>query len=170
MSVSWKDIEGYEGRYQVSDTGLVRSLLHGEPRVLKNTKTHQGYQRVGLAYGRSKQKKALVHRLVAKAFIPNRQTKPYVNHINGNKKNNQVSNLEWCTQSENVQHSYDTGLQVFVRGNEHFNSKLTENKVREIRKLWDTGLYLQKEIGIKFGVNQQTISRAIRGDCWGHVA
>lgn len=113
----WKDIEGYEGLYQVSDTGEVRGLDRKttgnrhrtiKGTVLKKGKTTTGYWLVVLSKdGKSKTHK--VHRLVAKAFIENPLGKPNVNHIDNNPLNNNVSNLEWCTQSENVAHAYRIG-------------------------------------------------------------
>jgi len=167
--VSWKDIKGFEGRYQVSDDGQVRSLIGESPIILKQTISKVGYARVGLFLRDSYQKKKAVHRLVAQAFIPNPQNKPQVNHKNGVKLDNCVTNLEWNTSSENIKHSFATGLNVFVRGEKHFNAKLTEEKIKEIREIWSTGKYRQKDIGIKFGVSQATIDRVIRGVCWGHI-
>lgn len=113
----WKDIKGYEGLYQVSDNGEVRSLdrhctgsrnrlLKG--RTLKQTKTTTGYSKVELCKdGHAISKK--VHRLVAIAFIQNPNNLPCVNHIDNNPSNNNASNLEWCTQAENVLHAVSIG-------------------------------------------------------------
>lgn len=116
----WKDIEGYEGLYQVSTCGNIKSLAkprkNGNGRsyiqkekLLKQTFTSTGYKKVEL-YKDGKRKGFKVHRLVAIAFIPNPDNKPEVNHIDGNKINNNIDNLEWVTSSENSIHAYETGL------------------------------------------------------------
>ena len=113
MEEEWKDIEGYEGLYQVSNFGNVKSLnyLHTkQPKLLSIKASNKGYVRVGLNK-KGLRKTKQVHILVAKAFIPNPENKPEVNHKDGNKSNNRVDNLEWNTHSENIQHSWDNGLQ-----------------------------------------------------------
>ena len=97
----WKDIFGYEGMYQVSDLGRVRSKKYGYWRVMRFGKNHKGYLHIGLCRN-GKQKKFYVHRLVAQAFIPNDdESKTQINHINEDKTENKVSNLEWCTAQYN---------------------------------------------------------------------
>lgn len=113
----WKDIVGKEGEYKVSNLGNVKSLermVKGKigtrlchERILKKIKGKRGYYVVGLD---RKSSPKTIHRLVAIAFIPNPENKPCVNHIDGNKLNNDVSNLEWCTYSENNIHGLRTGL------------------------------------------------------------
>lgn len=106
----WKDIEGYEGLYQVSNLGNVRALKFYHSRnnvhLLKPTVNKYGYCVVCL-HKDKKVKQYRVHRLVAIAFLPNPDNLPYVNHIDCDKTNNSLTNLEWCTQSENVKHGYD---------------------------------------------------------------
>jgi|SRR5699024_7462761 len=117
----WKDVVGYEGIYEVSNTGLVRthknktthSVLHGErkwqQRILKN-KTPNGRD-VRVTLWKNKEPKSfLVHRLVAEAFLPKIEGKESINHIDGNPKNNNVNNLEWCDHKENNNHAFDNGL------------------------------------------------------------
>lgn len=99
MNEIWKDIEEYEGIYQVSNLGRVKRVTSG--RILKEFKITKGYLLVSL-YKNGSQSKKLIHRLVAQAFIPNPDDKPQVNHINEDKTNNLVSNLEWTTAKENV--------------------------------------------------------------------
>lgn len=98
----WKDIEGYKGLYQVSSWGRVRSFYRGG-RVLKCRKNRDGYLLVTLCEN-GNVKDYSIHRLVTQAFIPNPQNKSEVNHIDENKENNRVENLEWCTRKENVNH------------------------------------------------------------------
>lgn len=116
--MNWKDIVGYEGYYQVSDTGEVRSLImwdgahycrRKEPFLLSKANSSTGYYNVGLCKN-NKRSCRKVHRLVAEAFIPNEEGKPQVNHKDGNKRNNNVENLEWVTSRENLVHALDTGL------------------------------------------------------------
>lgn len=107
MKEIWKDIEGYEGLYQVSNLGRVKSLK--SKRFLKLSVNEKGYLRCHLSKcGGSKHWR--VHRLVAQAFISNQDNKPEINHIDGDKSNNCVTNLEWVTSSENHIHSYVVGL------------------------------------------------------------
>lgn len=103
MTERWKDIPGYEGFYQVSDLGRVRRTKSG--RVLKPHYNGHGYIQALLSK-RGERKHKAVHRLVASAFIPNPEGKPQINHKNGVKSDNTVSNLEWCTASENLTHRH----------------------------------------------------------------
>lgn len=121
MQEIWKDVIGYEGLYQVSNTGKIKSLSrliksgpNGRTRKLpeqymKLPNTKFGYVCVPLRNGK-KQKRIFVHRLVADAFIPNLDNKPCVNHIDCNTKNNCAANLEWCTHKENTNHAMQNHL------------------------------------------------------------
>lgn len=104
MGVEFRQIPGHPD-YYVSNTGLIKSRKWGKVRLLKPKLDASGYNRVGL-YTDGKFKNMLVHRVVAQVFISN-DGKRQVNHIDGDKSNNHVINLEWCTISENVRHSYD---------------------------------------------------------------
>lgn len=101
MEEIWKDIKEYEGLYQVSNLGRVKRVTTG--RILKGRKNKAGYLLVGLCKSSVSSTKTL-HRLVAQAFIPNPENKPEVNHIDENKTNNMVFNLEWMTTKENINH------------------------------------------------------------------
>ena len=143
MKEVFKDIEGFEGKYQVSNKGNVKSLNYlgtKRPKNLKPTRHHLGYMIVKLG----KNNWSMVHTLVAKAFIPNIEGKKYVNHIDGNKANNNVTNLEWVTSKENMNHAIRTGLRD-PRKNNHpkgaavVNSKavIQYSKDGEFIKKWD---------------------------------
>lgn len=122
MEEIWKDIIGYEGFYKVSNLGnvknLERSIKNGvnssfilKERILKQVKNKIGYIGVGL-HKKGVRKQAMIHRLVGIHFIPNTENKPQINHKDGNKTNNSIENLEWCTHSENAYHAFKTGLRV----------------------------------------------------------
>lgn len=112
MEEIWKDVVGFEGKYKVSNRGNLISNARGTGwKPLKPTRHHSGYMLVRLASNRT-YKNLNVHRIVADAFIPNPEGKKTVNHIDGNKSNNTVENLEWATQKENINHAIDTGLNL----------------------------------------------------------
>jgi hypothetical protein len=121
----WKDIPEYEGLYQVSNFGEVKSLSKprnvfnscyiAKERILKPALNDKGYKVVVLTKNK-KHKTFRVHRLVALAFINNYESKPQVNHIDGNKLNNNIENLEWCTNGENEKHAYKLGLKKINEG------------------------------------------------------
>lgn len=117
----WKDIEGYEGLYEVSNLGRVRNVKSG--RILKQyVHERNGYLQVSL-YKEGKQKKMRTHRAVAMAFIENDNPleKDQVNHIDCNKTNNCVDNLEWCSCQDNIRHAYDNNLHT------------KKNKIRRVK-------------------------------------
>lgn len=130
---NYVDIIGFEGKFQISDLGNVKRLSYKAKNkngyvtlteiIKKNSLNWNGYYFTRL--GRNNP--LLVHRLVAIAFIPNPQNKSCVNHIDGNKLNNYVNNLEWCTKAENNQHAYDVGLKkgywTKKSGDKHHSSK-----------------------------------------------
>lgn len=100
----WKDIDGYNGIYQVSTWGRVRSVRNGEIRILSPYRNSKGYLKIGLRRN-GKTDKHRINRLVAKAFIPNPYDLPQVNHKDGNKENNSYTNLEWTTNEMNRKHA-----------------------------------------------------------------
>lgn len=108
MEEEWRPVKGYEGLYEVSNMGRIKSLHYGEERVLKEVDDSHGYKFVNLS--KQARKTKLVHRLVAEAFIPNPMNLPVVNHLDGDKHNNCISNLEWCTSKENTNHAIKSGL------------------------------------------------------------
>lgn len=119
MQEIWKDIKDYEGIYQVSNLGRVRSLTRKvktfngfritKGQLLKPLKTNRNYFRVDLKQNQKNKYKS-IHRLVAETFIPNPNNYPIINHIDGDTSNNKADNLEWCTQSHNIKEAYRVGL------------------------------------------------------------
>jgi NUMOD4 motif/HNH endonuclease len=137
----WVSIPGYERYYQVSDAGNIRSLsrfikakdgrnrrIRG--RVLKFKVNHCGYLTVCLCRG-GKKEYPYIHRLVAEAFIPNPNNLPQVNHITGNKTDNAMSNLEWVTHQQNVQHAYAIGLSNNQGGNHTYAVGVVDNTLEQ---------------------------------------
>lgn len=128
MQEIWKDIKGYEGLYQVSNLGRVKSLPHGRTKgCILRPWNNKGYQVVGLWEGTpSKMRKLSVHRLVAEAFISNPENKPCINHIDGIRNNNNITNLEWVTYSENNNHAIKFGLRKVFPGAKHKCKKIEQ--------------------------------------------
>lgn len=106
----WKDIKGFEGKYQVSNLGNIKHLLkHGKSKILNPSTEKHGYKVVVL-YNKGTVRTFKVHRIVAETFIEKPLNKEQINHIDGNKTNNRVDNLEWCTAKENMNHAFKNGL------------------------------------------------------------
>ena len=147
----WKDIDGYDGKYQVSNYGNVRSFSkwkNGELLTPGISKT--GYYFVNLVrFGRKKIDCHRVHRLVAKAFLENPQELPEVNHIDGNKLNNNISNLEWCSRKANIQHAFDIGLIPRRVGKKNYLSKavIQKSKNGDFIKEWDSVADIHRCLG-----------------------
>lgn len=134
----WKDIKGFEGMYQISNLGRVKTLNYkntGEERIRANSLTRDGYIKVRLLH-KGKDKTARVHRLVAEAFIPNKENKDTVNHIDGDKTNNNVNNLEWADRKQQMLHAYKLGLKKPEDGIKNGNSRLSKEQILEIRKIY----------------------------------
>lgn len=158
----WKPIKDYENYYEVSNYGNVRNIKTGY--IMKKRHTFDGYVKVTLTVN-YKAKDYRVHRLVAETFIPNEQNKETVNHIDGNKDNNNVNNLEWSDRHEQLEHAYRLGLKKPLRGCNNAISKLTEEQVRYIRANYKphSKEFGTVALGKMFGVNNSTIGDIIRG-------
>jgi hypothetical protein len=172
----WKDIEGYEGLYQVSNLGRVISLERKEKsgklfrkrnqKILKLESDKRGYQRI-LLYKNNVTKKYLVHRLVCLSFLKNHENKKQINHINGVKYDNRLENLEWCNQSENQIHAYKKGLQKPIIGEDCVYSKINECIAIKIKYSYKD-LYL-KDIAKKYNIALSTICDIRKGRTWKHI-
>ena len=144
--------------YAVSDLGNIKNIITG--KVLKPFENGLGYKKVFL-YNKPNRIQMYVHRLVALCFIDNSLNHKEVNHIDGNKNNNRLDNLEWCSRYENVQHAIIKGLWD-LKGENHKNSKLSNSNVLEIKSLLKLGKS-QKELAQKFNVDKSLISLINRG-------
>lgn len=162
----WVDVPGYLGRYQVNTDGRVRVIRVSDmtPRTGK-----AGYAYTILESGSRKKggyrKHHLIHRLIAEAFLPNPENKPCVNHKDGDKSNNSLSNLEWATYSENTLHAYDNGLIISLKGEKHNMAKLTNAQALEIRG----SVGSCKSVGAKYGVSAMIVSKIRRRELWAHL-
>ena len=166
LTEEWRDVKGYEGNYMVSNLGRVKSLVgwNGNKYTKRDKILNPYKQKVGQEYCRlvvklcknGKKKDGKVHRLVADAFIPNPENKPNINHKDGNPLNNIASNLEWCTQRENIIHSYEIGLKPTfqISKDELYDLYVKKRKpVREIASIKNTTPTIirnrMKTLGIK---------------------
>lgn len=176
----WRPIQDYEGIYEVSSLGRVRSLdryvqgrngskCNRRGRQLRLTSYHNGYVIVTLCKPNSKKKRGIVHRLVAEAFIPNPENKPVVNHKNGIKHDNRLENLEWCTHSENNIHALVTGLKIPAKGSKSGGSVLNEEQVLKICDLLDNTDMTIRQISTLYEVNESAISNIHRGAKWNWI-
>lgn len=173
----WKPIEGYDGWYEVSNYGRVRSWhkwgrgkgRSDKPRLLSISKKSDGYLKTSLNDRNSNRHTYVIHRLVAESFVPNLEEKLEINHKDGIKTNNFYLNLEWCTRKENINHAIESGL-INIRGEKCGKAKLSKEDVLEIKDLYDTGDYYQREIGEMYGIDPTQVSRIISGKRWGHIS
>lgn len=147
----WKDIEGYGGKYQISSTGKVRSFTrwkNGDELKLHITTT--GYYYVHLVgKGRNDIARKMIHRIVAETFIPNPNDLAEVNHIDGDKLNNCIENLEWVSREQNIQHAYSIGLIKKRVSKFNPNSKIViqKDKNGDVVKEWDSVADIHREKG-----------------------
>lgn len=188
----WKDVVGYEGLYQVSNLGRVKRLKRTYKRkfkagvvrkttipeiILKVCDNGNGYKHVGIQKNQ-KRKQCYVHRLVLEAFKGLEEGKE-ANHINGDKSDNRLINLEWMTRQENIDHASKNGLMrcseyqkkqtsLANRGSGYGDSKLHEDDIPKIRSMRESGM-TYKEIASVYDVNRGTIGCIIRGKTWTHV-
>lgn len=179
MKEIWKEIGGNREIYEISNLGHARTKdrigargyqVKGHDLVLQDNSN--GYLRCGMNLD-GKPKSYLIHRLVAEQFVLNPYNKPFVNHIDGNKHNNMVENLEWCTKSENELHAHKIGLHPNrgTKGEKHGMHKLTKEQVDYIRA---NHVKYDKNNGSKplaksFGVRPQTITDIVNNRTWKEV-
>lgn len=162
----WKDVPGYEGLYQCSNFGRVKSFIYKKERILKSAKNNKGYLNVILTKNKT-HKQFKCHRLVLMSFIGVDIYKKEVNHINNIKHDNRLENLEWVTPKENVIHSFRTKLRNNVIGERCFKSKLTSIQVLEIRSIGRTKTL--KEISEIYKIKEPSVWQIITKKSWKHI-
>lgn len=162
------EIEGYDG-YFVSDDGKVYSTKYKEPRELKQRINKKGRPYVNLCKN-GKMKSFETHRIVAKHFLPDFSFDLQVNHIDGVKTNNNVSNLEMVTVQRNMEHAYQMGLKVNPKGEKHWDAKLTESEVKEIRNKYIPNIYGTRKLAKEYNVSISCIKFILKGKTWKDIA
>jgi len=168
----WKDVVGYDGIYEVSDLGRIKSLSRYRgngnggyimpDKIRRQSLDSDGYLLVSL-YIKGVSQKLKAHRITSQAFIPNPENKPEVNHKKGIKTDNRVSELEWNTEPENKKHALETGL--MAKGESHSSAKLTEKEVLEIRA---SNLSHTKLAEI-YNTSRPNVTKIIRRYRWTHI-
>lgn len=151
----WKDVKGFEGKYEVSSLGKIRNKNNS--KILKE-QDHNGYKRVYLNDG-SKQRKKRVHRIVAEAFLePSKNPKrTMINHKDSDRKNNSVNNLEWCSHRENILHATQKGN---IKCNRDYTKSVDrdiEVDVKVIRYMYETTRITQEELASLFNMSTATV-------------
>ena len=163
---TWKPIYGFEGIYEISSFGRVKSLARLRKasrggfapvaeKILKQKTSKSGYKVVHLRH-EDLEKHPSIHRLVAEAFIPNIENKATVNHIDGNKENNNVSNLEWSTHSEQMEHAFKINL-IEVRGEPKFSKQMK----LEVLDYYNNNNISISQLASKFGMSERTAGRIV---------
>ena len=174
MTEEWRRVVGYEGLYEVSSHGRVKSVERISPqghrlreRIRKPYIDRYGYPAVNLCKN-GIVKNIPVHRLVCTAWHENEDSLPTINHIDGDKKNNAPDNLEWASHSQNIQHAFDTGLKKPSRvkryGERNPHCKVSTRNIQKIRTLYATGKHTQKGLGAMFGIKQSQVGRIVRNE------
>ena len=162
----WYKVKGYEGLYSITKFCLLMADLKKtgtrtlKPRILSDRIDNKGYKSCCL-FKDGKRKYMSVHRLVAFNFIDNPENKPCVNHIDGNKLNNNFENLEWCTYQENTQHAFKNGLIKIRYGENSPTCKITNDQVAEIRSL--KGKFTSMQIAKKYGLSKSHTGKILKG-------
>lgn len=146
----------FDGEYAVTDDGRVYSYKRNNPIELVGSVKRTGYRQILLTVN-NKRHYCLVHRLVAKAYIPNPENKPEVNHMDGNKLNNNVENLEWVNTRENQLHARDNSLT---------KSKINMSIANKIRYMYTTKKYSHRLLGEMFGIKKTQIGYIIKNKRW----
>jgi hypothetical protein len=164
----WKDVINFEGRYWISSHGRLKSHDHRKNtiKIIACYVDCLGYLNTELNW-KPQIRKVRVHTLVAEHFIKKPKDNYWVNHIDGNKLNNNVTNLEWVEPSYNCFHARQIGLNNH-KGSNHTHSKITEAQVKEIRSLAKEKTH--KEIANKYGLNRRNVGDIINRVTWKHVA
>jgi hypothetical protein len=160
-----RKIKGYEGLYEITSDGRVWSCKNS--KYLVPVKMANGYLKVNLYY-EGKPKLTSIHRLVAISYLDNPKNKPTVNHIDGNKENNNILNLEWATYSENQKHAFNNGLKKGRKGEKHHLCKLTEQQVSIIKYAVSFGTKQRHLVKI-FNIKPAQISRIVNNKRWTHI-
>ena len=159
-----KELRNYEGLYTISNQGVIRSLYTG--KILKQYLNKYGYYQVRL-YKDKKVRNHTVHRLVAETFIPNPRKEKTVNHIDGNKTNNKVENLEWCSFSENFNKAYNDGL--VPKGAYNGNAIFNDEQIRFIRDAYKSG-YSGRRLARVFNTTHDVIDDIISRKSYSNVS
>lgn len=165
-------INGNETNYYVRSDGSVFStnnVPEGYLKKLKPSKQSMGYYAVPLSVNSTVHRK-FVHRLIATAFIPNPFLKPIINHKDGNKENNNVTNLEWATYKENMRHAYNTGLNKRRFGEDNFSHVISRRQAIEICKLLEQNKLCCREIAEKIGCTKNIVDNIKNHLAWNEVS
>lgn len=166
----WRDVVGYDGYFQVSNMGRVRGVKrkYGKERVLSPATNKYRYKVVCLCVNYV-QKTALVHQLVMDAFVGKTPEGLEINHKNGDKGDNRLENLEFCTPRENMLHSYRELGRLSARGERNGMAKIAEEDVVEIKRLLASGEYSFRSLATMFGLSPASIADIKAGRTWRHI-
>ena len=165
----WRDVAGYEGLYQVSNLGRVKSFkLDKNGRLMKGKHDKDGYIEISLRDENHITKYYRVHRIVAIAFIPNPKNLPKINHLDGDVQNNYVENLEWCDDSRNNHYRHVLNPLLFT-GESHPHNKYTNEQVLKVYNLAWGGKYSHKEIAKICNVTPSDVHNIRYGISWASV-